>query len=411
MINIVHISTFHREGGAAIAALRLNEALRQSGANSCMLVHRANFTEEGVCPVAESPWQKKLSWLPFIGERLYFLPHEKDPSERYAFSPAQYGEALSQHPLIERADVIHLHWFNFGLLGLNGLEKLLSLGKPIVWTLHDMWALTGGCHYSRGCSLFQTHCQECPYLAKPGPYDLSFEQFEKKRSIYPKGKLSFIAPSQWLTELASQAPLGIGMATHRIPNCIDTSVFSPNNKVEAKMALGLPSDQKLLLFSGANTSDPRKGFVYLQEALQLNPDPDIAVLIFGKGDPTLFQKMGVKVHYLGQITEVSTMVQAYNAADLIVVPSLEDNLPNTIMEAMACGTPAVGFNTGGIADLIDHQQNGFVAEYKSATSLAAGIRAVLKAPQMGSLAREKVMREYTQEVIARKHLDLYQSLL
>lgn len=414
MINVVHISTFHREGGAAIAALRLNHALAKLGVKSDMLVHQSDKEEEGVTPFAQTNLEKKWRWLRFVGERLAYLPHEKDKTVRFAFSPALIGTDISQHPLIQTADIIHLHWFNFGFLSLNGMKKLFELNKPIVWTLHDMWAFTGGCHYSRGCERFTTHCSDCPYLSDPGKYDLSFSQFEFKRKLYGTTPLTFITPSKWLGQLVQTSMLSQSKRCEVIPNCIDTSQFIPLDKRQVRIQLGLPDTQKYLLFSGANTADPRKGFRFLKEAIQQIKRRDLSLLIFGKGSQEDFHDLDLPVHFLGKISSVATMVQAYNAADLIVVPSLEDNLPNTIMEGMSCGTPTVGFNTGGISDMIDHLQNGYLATSRSAKDLALGIEAVLDGNVtgiMGQNARKKVVENYAENHIAGQHLNLYQTLL
>jgi glycosyltransferase involved in cell wall biosynthesis len=307
-----------------------------------------------------------------------------------------------------------LHWINFGFLSLKSLEKLFALGKPIVWTLHDMWTFTGGCHYNRGCERYLTHCCYCPYLKKPGEYDIAFAQFEKKLSLYQNAPLTLISPSRWLDNLVRKAALTNGKRSEAIPNCIDTNFFKPGNRAGARNALGLPADKKLLLFAGANTQDSRKGFTYFQEAMRSPGLAGAEVMILGKGKAENFADMPVKAHFLGKISDANQMVQAYNAADLLIVPSLEDNLPNTIMEAMACGTPAVGFGTGGIPEMIGHLESGFIAQSKSAFSLSEGIQWVLKHNSDGAIsekARTKVLEHYSEEAVARQYSQLYDSLL
>ena len=226
--------------------------------------------------------------------------------------------------------------------------------------------------------------------------------------------MALVSPSNWLTSLTKKASLTKNIQSLNIPNCLDTNLFEPGNQSEIRRALHLPLDKKLILFAGANTQDPRKGFLYFKEAMEINEllSRNIEVLIFGKSNTT-FDTFPVPVHYLGKITETEHMVQIYNAADMIVVPSLEDNLPNTIMEAMACGTPAVGFATGGIPEMIDHKQNGYVAAVKSALSLAEGINWIIENNFNGKLseeARNKVMNSYSEDVVIRQYCQLYQSL-
>lgn len=411
---VLLLSTFHWEGGAGVAAARLHQALLNAGIDSHLMVSQISRPGPQTTAWADSPWKSKKAWGNFVLERLSFLPYEKDKSVRFAFSPATVGADIADHPLVKQASIIHLHWINFGFLSLESLEKLFALGKPIVWTLHDMWTVTGGCHYNRGCERYLSHCCYCPYLKKPGEYDIAFAQFEKKLSIYQNVPLTLISPSRWLDNLVQKAALTNGRPSKAIPNCIDTNFFKPGDRAAARHALGLPADKKLLLFAGANTQDPRKGFAYFQEAMRA---PDLAgaeVMILGKGKAENFSDMPVKAHFLGKISDENLMVQAYNAADMLIVPSLEDNLPNTIMEAMACGTPAVGFNTGGIPEMIGHLESGFIAESKSASSLSEGIQWVLKhntERAVSEKARAKVLRHYSEEVVARQYSQLYDSLL
>ncbi|PSL18413.1 glycosyltransferase family 4 protein [Dyadobacter jiangsuensis] len=411
---VLQLSTFHWEGGAGVAAARLHQALRNSGVDSHLMVSEISGSGPQTTAWADSAWKSKMAWGNFVMERLSFLPYEKDKSVRFAFSPAAIGVDIADHPLVRQASVIHLHWINFGFLSLKSLEKLFALGKPIVWTLHDMWAFTGGCHYNRGCERYLSHCCYCPYLRKPGEYDIAFAQFEKKCNLFQGAPVTFVSPSRWLDNLVQNAALTNGMPSQAIPNCIDTELFKPGNRDEARKAFGLPKDKKLLLFAGANTQDPRKGFTYFQQAMH-HPDlADAEVMVLGKGKADDFKDMPVKTHFLGKISDTSQMVQAYNAADMLIVPSLEDNLPNTIMEAMACGTPVVGFDTGGIPEMIDHWKNGFVATAKSAASLSEGIQWILKCDADGSLsadARRKVLENYSEAVVARQYSQLYDSLL
>ena len=411
---VLHLSTFHLEGGAGVAATRLHRALLKSGVDSRMLVPNLQTEEAHATGLSPAKSLSGSSWRRFVGERLYFYSQEKDASIRFAFSPAAVGADISKHPLVQQADIIHLHWINFGFLSLKTLEKLFALGKPVIWTLHDMWSFTGGCHYTRGCDHYLSHCRYCPYLRSPGEYDISFDQFETKRSMYENTSLTLVSPSHWLDHQVKIAGLTRGIPSLSIPNCIDTNFFKPTDTREARIALGLPPDKKLILFAGANTQDPRKGFVYFRQALAELDTIDMEVMIFGKGRPEDFEQMPVKAHFLGKISDPQQMVNAYNAADMIIVPSLEDNLPNTIMEAMACGTPAVGFNTGGIPEMIDHLDNGFVSVSRSAASIAEGMRWVFEqntANAISRKAREKVLKCYSEEVVANRYSQLYQTVL
>lgn len=413
-MNILHLSTFQHQGGAAIAAGRLHQALLKEGINSHLFVQKGTGEGSQVNNWDHSYWKKKWYWSYFIGERLYFMPYEKDKSVRYAFSPAQIGMDISRHPLVQQADIIHLHWINFGFLSLKSIQQLVTLGKPIVWTMHDMWAFTGGCHYSRSCTNFQKTCKLCPYLKRPSQQDLSFRIFEQKKAIYNTNNLTLVAPSKWLQQLATSATLTKDLSCKVIPNPIDTTFYQPQSKAILRKDLGLPIDKKLILFVGANTMDPRKGFNYFREATnQLHSsDSSFEIVVFGKTQESLENLLTAKVHNLGPIYDAQRIAHLYSACDVLVAPSLEDNLPNTIMEAMACGTPVVGFATGGIPEMIDHLQNGYIAEHASSHSLEEGILWVLEnSEKLPLYARQKVETTYTETVIAKQYLSLYTSLL
>ncbi|HEV7348038.1 glycosyltransferase family 4 protein [Telluribacter sp.] len=413
---ILHLNTSQWEGGAGVAASRLNRALQKNGVDSHLLVHRIQKPEPGVTAYAQGFWGDKRFWARFVAERLSFLPYEKDKSVRFAFSPATVGVPIEKHPLVRQASIIHLHWINFGFISLAGLDRLFRLGKPVVWTLHDMWAFTGGCHYSRGCDHFMSHCQYCPYLARPHSRDISFSGFEKKKELFAHAPVTFVTPSRWLCQLTQEAALTRHLPARTIPNPLDTSVFAPRPKAEVRTRAGLPPDKKLVLFTGANTQDPRKGFLFFKEAINALSvhHQDIEVLVFGKSQAGAYQEIAVPVHDLGTLSSQEQIVEAYAAADVLVVSSLEDNLPNTVMEAMACATPVVGFANGGIPEMIDHQHNGYLADYRSAASLTEGIDWVLAHNQAGQLsanARQKVLDTYAEKVVAEQYSQLYQSLL
>lgn len=408
-MKVVHLSTYHTFGGAAIAALRLHHALRGIGVESSVLVQETEREEEGVVGFANGFLAKKMAFARFAAERAYFLFHEKDKSVRFHFSPLWTGTDVSTHPLVREADVIHLHWINFGFLSLHSLKKLFALGKPVVWTMHDMSTFTGGCHYSRECDRYLTHCGFCPYLRTPSADDLSSRVFEQKKSLFSNAPLTLVSPSRWLAGLGTRAALTKHLTSLAIPNPIDTSVFKP-----ASSSIDLDPAKKWILFAGVNTQDPRKGFAYFKEATQrLNDRTDQwGIVVFGKTDPEALADMGLEVRALGSLA-AHEVFKVYQAADVMVAPSLEDNYPNTVIEAMACGTPVVGFDSGGIAEQIEHRKTGYVAKLYSAEDLANGIRFVLEGADYEQL-RENNLRVIKQRnsfgVVADAYLSLYQKL-
>jgi glycosyltransferase involved in cell wall biosynthesis len=420
-MKITLINTFHFSGGAAVACHRLMHALQKNGVEATMLVQELNFPDKHAVEAQPGYIGRKKALARFAADRFYFLLHEKNKEVRFAFSPANVGTDISQHPIIGEADIIHLHWINFGFLSIDSLKKLLQLNKPIVWTLHDMWAFTGGCHYSGNCTHYQTHCHTCPFLKNPHPKDLSYKVFEQKLALLNEARISFVTCSEWLGSLAGKSTLLKPFPIQAIPNPIDTEIYKPIGRQQAREALQLPADKKLILFGAFKIADPRKGFRYLKEALQIlkqnypGQTESIGLLLFGKTDPELVKAdLGFRQYHLGKLSSTEKLVQVYNAADVFVLPSLEDNLPNTVMESLACGTPAVTFNTGGIPEMITHGQNGYLAQYQSAEDLAAGIYRVLfsaDAHALHTAARQKVLSDYNESLVARKYSGLYHQLL
>lgn len=420
-MNVVHLSTYHQFGGAAIAATRLHRALRHTGlADSTLLVgtsarQERHQPEPGVVYLANNFLAEQTAFGRFVAERLAFLPYERDRSVRFLFSPAAFGANLTFHPAIQQADVLHLHWINFGFLSVETLRALVALNKPIVWTLHDQWAFTGGCHYTRGCTNYLTHCHQCPYLKNPGERDLSYRVFEQKLKLFADANICFTPPSRWLADDAMRSTLLRRFPFSVIPNPLDLNVYCPVARADANDRLDLPqSGPRRLLFGSASVTDPRKGFAYFAEALaQLHarrPDLDVEILIFGKGRSYLIDQLPYPVRHLGVLSETDDVVAAYNAADALVVPSMEDNLPNTILESLACGTPVVAFSTGGIPELIDHGQTGYLAITGSAAELTDGLTLILTQPDLETLrqnARHTAQTRFSESVVAASFVKLY----
>lgn len=432
-MKILLINTDDAMGGAAIACLRLLNTLNQTeGIEATMLVQEKKRDNPNVIAIAETWLPKKLAFVRFIQERLFFKFQEKNKEIRFAFSPANSGIDISEHPLVQEADIIHLNWINFGFLSLQSLEKLFTLNKPIVWTMHDMWAFTGGCHHSGDCENFQNSCGNCvQYLKNPSPTDLSNKVWERKSAIFSptpalssgcrpnREGVSFIACSQWLANRAKKSSLLKDFRVKAIPNPLDTNLFSPQNKADSRKKLGLPIDKKLILFVAAKVSVIWKGFSYFQASLEIlkaqNPhNQDIELVVLGESDAETIDKLPFKAHALGRISDVNQIVSVYSAADVFVTSSIQENLPNTIMEAMACGTPAVGFEVGGIPEMIEYPYTGFLAKYKSAESLAEGMKCVLfeaNHEELSKNARQKVLDNYSEKVVVEQYLEVYRSLV
>ncbi|MGL4629817.1 MAG: glycosyltransferase family 4 protein [Leadbetterella sp.] len=424
-MKILLLNTDDFTGGAAIACRRLLKAIRTfTDTEAQMLVQESKSKQEGVIQLNNSWFAKKKAFIRFVAERLYFLFYEKNKEIRFAFNSGKYGIDISTNPHITNSDVIHLHWINFGFLSIESIEKLVQTKKPIVWTLHDMWAFTGGCHHSKECENYQQSCGNCnQFLKNPSPNDLSNKVWQEKMDIFSNANLTVVTCSDWLAKRARKSSLFRNIRVESIPNPIDNQVFRPIDKTIARRKFKLDDNKNYILFAAMRVDAIGKGFRYFQEAMSilktrlLNSEKkvsDIEIVIFGRVEGRDFDSLPFKVNILGQLSDLEAIVNAYSLASVFVIPSLEENLPNTIMESMACGTPVVGFDVGGIPEMIDHEVNGYLSKFKSSQDLAEGIFYVLNQADSISLisnAIRKVETNYSEEIVAKKYHEIYRSLI
>jgi glycosyltransferase involved in cell wall biosynthesis len=411
-MKILIVNTSERTGGAAVAAGRLMHALQMSGMEATMLVRDANSSNPSVRTVTSC----RLKKIPFFLERLtIFVANRFSKKNLFEVSTANFGFDITKRAEFKDADIIHLHWVNQGMLSLNTIHKIIRSGKKIVWTMHDMWPLTGICHYSGECHRYESNCGNCPLLLEPVEKDLSRRTFQKKEKIYLNAGIQFVCCSKWLLQQVQSSTLNLGRQLVQIPNPINTQLFQPGDFVQARNRLGLPQDKKLILFGANSITDQRKGLRYLIEATHLLADmKDHVELVFcGEVKQELLDFIGLNVRSLGYISEQATMVSVYQAVDCFVIPSLEENLPNMIMEAMACGVPCVGFRTGGIPEMIIHGETGYVADYKSSEDLANGLRSIVFADEKPyrKATRSFVMEHYSENAVAGKYRQIYEKRL
>lgn len=412
-MRVLIINTSERMGGAAIAANRLMEALKNNGIKAKMLVRDKQTDQISVVGMKKSWWK---IWQ-FIWERIviwkanHFKKHNL-----FAVDIANTGTNITAMPEFTQADIIHLHWVNQGMLSLKDIRRIIESGKPIVWTLHDMWPFTGICHYAGNCENYTTHCHDCPLLYKGSRKDLSYQVFEKKKKLFEGANITFVACSRWLEAMAKKSALIKGQQITNIPNAINTNLFKPRDKQQAREKCHLPQDKKLLLFGSVKITDKRKGIDYLVAACNqiASQYPEfskqLGVVVFGSQAEQYASLFPFPIYSMNYVSNEKELVDIYNAVDLYVTPSLQDNLPNTIVEAMACGIPCVGFNVGGIPQMIDHLHNGYVAEYQSSQDLANGIHWALTEGEYESLSEEacrKAVSSYSEGNISKKYIDVY----
>lgn len=412
-MRVLIINTAERIGGAAIAANRLMEALKNNGIKAKMLV-RSKQTDQVTVVSLKKSWRR--IWQ-FTWERIViWAANGFKRHNLFAVDIANTGTDITSLPEFRQADVIHLHWINQGMLSLKDIQRILASGKPVVWTLHDMWPFTGICHYSGECEKYTTECHDCPLLLKPHRHDLSENTFHKKQKLYATAPITFIACSRWLEAMARKSVLLQGHTITNIPNAINTNLFKPRAKKFAREKLHLPTDKKLLLFGSMKITDKRKGIDYLIEACKLlaQQEPELSqqlgVVVLGSQAEQCKSLFPFPIYPMNYVSNEKELVDIYNAVDLYVTPSLQDNLPNTIVEAMACGIPCVGFNVGGIPQMIDHLHNGYVAQYKSADDLANGICWTLTEGDYETLSSEayrKAVTTYSEATVASQYIQIY----
>ena len=414
-MRVLIVNTSERTGGAAVAANRLMKALNNNGVKAKMLVRDKESDALTVVGLPKSPM---LHWH-FLWERfVIFCKLHFSRKHLFEVDIANTGSDITRLREFQEADIIHLHWINQGMLSLKGIQKILRSGKPVVWTMHDIWPATAICHLTLGCHYFINRCANCKYLpGGGGSSDLSSRIWQKKQQILADGNIYYVACSRWLESEAKSSALLKGQKITSIPNPIDTHIYKKGNKQEARQRLGLPLDKKLILFASQRVTNVNKGMSYLVDACRQLGDltKDLCeVVILGGHAEEVLEQLPMKAHPLGYINDEQRVVDVYNAADVFVLPSLSENLPNTIMEAMACGVPCVAFKVGGIPEEIDHLKNGYVAAYRDAADLAKGIAWVLQEADYESLSSQavhKVTHCYSQQSVAVKYLDVYQQAM
>ena len=417
-MKVLIVNTSERTGGAAVAANRLMKALINNGVKAKMLVRDK---ETDSLTVAELPKSPLKQWH-FLWERLVvFCRLHFNRQHLFEIDIANAGTDITTLREFQEADLIHLHWINQGMLSLSNIRKILRSGKPVVWTMHDIWPATAICHYTRGCDNYKTQCSNCPLLPGGGSKsDLSASVWRKKEKMLDRENIYYVACSKWLENEAKASALLKDQKITSIPNTIDVHVYCKLDKQQARQHLGLPTDKKIILFVSQRVTDVRKGMDYFVDAIarlaeaETSAHNNIGIAILGGHSEDVASRLALPVYPLGYVNDEKKIVEVYNAADVFVLPSLEDNLPNTIMEAMACGVPCVGFKVGGIPEMIDHKKNGYVAEYRNADDLARGISWVLSDADYNALSEDaihKVAHHYSQQSVALKYQDVYQQAM
>lgn len=419
-MNILHINTVSSVGGAGRAMYRLHLELKRQGHTSHILAGTST-TKEADIFVIDEIIRSRYSFLGRVIDSLGRLAYMQlgIPYTRYRST-----KHILETELFQQAQVVHFHnlhgdFFNYHLL------PAFSGRKSIVWTLHDMWALTGHCAYAYDCQRWKSECHHCPLLkgskrrlVEPPPTkrDRTRHIFRAKIRLYQKSELHIVTPSQWLYGLVKESILAEAASIEFIPNGIDLNVFRPLDQNLARQALEIPLDARTILFVTQRNLDGRKGFRHLVNALISMADKESVVLLtVGSKETIGIYLDGFRRRYLGHLSDERLMSLAYNAADVFVFPTQADNQPLMVIEALACGTPTVSFDVGGVPEAVRHNTSGYLATYADATDLARGINNLLDDKdlrnRMGRHGRGIAEAEYSVELQARRYAALYKRAL
>jgi len=405
MIKVVHLQTHLPTSGNA--AFRLHQALNRSGVHSTML----SLTTDVGASAKVDHLNLKASVVARFNSKFHNRHNTKVIEKFGLFSYPVLGNDVSKHRFVAEADIIYIHWVLAGFLNFSGLEELMKLGKPIIFFMHDMWTITGGCHHSFTCTKYAESCNHCQMFENAKKNGLPSKELNKKHRLYHKyNNLHFVSPSKWLYELAKKSVLTKDKPVFHIPNLVDTTIFKPADKRTVRQILNLPSSGTLIGFGAISPKSPYKGWSYLKEALELvskkQNKEDIGIVIFGSDyDEEIEKAMPFKCYFVGRLRDEYSAALVYNAVDLFVAPSLAETFGLVILESLRCGTPVVAFETGGIPELMHHKINGYLAKYRDSIDLSEGILFCLE-----NLSNVVALEEFDSEIIIKQHLALYEKI-
>ncbi len=429
-IKVVHLNAASA-GGAYTAAQRLVEALNLNG-EEIEAEHWVFEGGRGHQPSwANNIFKRVIAFGYHAIEKLDFLRFEKDKSVRFAFSHGLTGVDASAWKAVKTADIIHLHWVNKGFLSFKSFEKLLELGKPVVWTCHDLWPFTGGCYW--GCENIAMGCGNCGMLKQPSEKDLSWRVFHQKERLWgarsryflkqsevhsATTSMQFVFPSSWLMDQAKLSSISIGKHLERIPNVIDTNFFKPaesNARMEIRKRLGFSENKLILLFAAANISDKRKGFSDFLKIVEHLDSGKVEVAVVGRNDKFQGELPG-NVKLLGFHSDKREVLQFFQMADLFVTTAKEENLPTTIIESLSCGTPVGAYSVGGIPQMVDDGITGFLATKGDWETLKLKIEEMLNdsftiKQTRAVKCRETAIEQYSSDAVVGRYLKVYQNAI
>lgn len=404
MKSVLHITSANSNSGAGKGVLNLHHSLLKIGIRSKILFLKDSKVDQITTfsysvNLRNRIAQKFFTFLDKLPTRFYF--RKKDQ----IFSCGLFGIDINSLKLVKESDVIHFHWINHGFISINSISKF---NKPIVWTLRDMWAFTGGCHQSFECMKFKSVCGSCIVLSSKFNDDLSTLVFSHKYQFYDLLNVKWVAISSWIKERAAESTLLKGNDISIIYSGINTEIFNTQDIYESRLYFSLPQNQKIILVGAQDINESYKGIQYSIYAINKIKE-NICVVTFGNS--TIPQRsLNKKIYHLGFIKNEYTMSKIYTAADLFLSTSIAEAFGKTVAEAQACGLPVVCFDSTGPAEIIEHKKTGFIAKFQSAESVEFGINYVLKSNMDRNFIRKRAVDKFNIDVCALQYLEIYKKL-
>lgn len=408
-MKVLHLVAGELTGGAARGAYWLHQGLRSLGVDSLVYTNsQVTHGDTSVVSVSRSKKDKIISIARSQADQAFASLYRGRPSGM--FSAGVMGADFTDSAECREADVVHLHWVNGGFVDMKHLAKL---HKPVVWTMRDMWPMTGGCHYAMGCEKFTTGCGSCEQLGSTSDRDLSRFVLNRKRKYLPKS-MKMIGISDWVSEQARQSLLFRDFDVRTIHNNVDASEFFPLDKSLARQLLGLNTEKQIILTGCTSAKDTYKGFGKYLEMLEHLDPAKYHLCFFGKLDQSIADGLGFDYTSFGYLHDSISLRLLYSAADVFIAPSLMEAFGKTLAEAMGCGTPVVCFDATGPKDIVTHLHDGYKAAPFEARGLAEGVEWITGEADYSTLARnarDKITSTFDSPVIARQYQALYEEML
>lgn len=407
-MKILQVSESDNIGGAAIAASKLNCLLNKNHIDSKLLVNRKKTNDFNI-----------ISPFSFF-DKIYakILPHLLIKYNKWRFGTTKLTISKDKSSLFflrminnKKFDIIHLHWVNNGFVGLDDLNLIT---KPIVWTLHDNWLFTAGCHSTQGCKQFVDNCNNCPHIAhKQHQINLDKQFVIKNRKLLDlKKKINIIVPSKWMLASAKESKILNGFNITLIPNFIDVDLFIPKDRDICKQYFNLELKKKYILFGATDPiNDSNKGYDYIKEMDSRGVLDGFTLIIFGKIANSSDVDLNIDFILMDTIYDKKKLALLYNVAELIIMPSIHESFGQVAAEGMACGIPVLCFNTTGLKDIVDHKKNGYLAILKDIDDLITGFNWIVSQKGLGVFTRSKIENKFSKDIILKKHIELYQKIL